>query len=89
MMSMHWRISDSSITVGHYVDVDNVEHGYVYKDGEYQTIDFPGATLTEAHGIAEIEEFNSRGNPLGSRRILIVGPYDDANKVRHGFLFTP
>jgi len=88
MMSMHWRISDSSIIVGHYVDMDNVNHGYLYKDGDYETIDFPGSTFTQTHGIAEIEQFNRNGHPLGTRQLLIVGPYDDSNGVRHGFLFT-
>ena len=45
--------------------------------------DSPGRT-----GIAEIEQFNRNGNPLGVRRLLVVGPYDDSNGVRHGFLFT-
>ena len=88
MMSMHWRITDSSLIVGHYVDMENVNHGYLSKNGEYETIDFPGATFTQTHGIAEIEEFNRHGQPLGTRLLLIVGPYDDSNGVRHGFLFT-
>ena len=88
MMSMHWRITDSSIMVGHYIDMDGVNHGYLYKDGEYDSIDFPGATFTQAHGIAEIEQFNRNGDPLGTRQLLIVGPYDDSNGVRHGFLLT-
>jgi hypothetical protein len=88
MMSMHWRISESSIIVGHYLDMDGVNHGYLYKDGEYESIDYPGAIFTQTHGIAEIEEFNRHGNPLGTRQLLIVGPYDDSNGVRHGFLFT-
>ena len=50
MMSMHWRISESSIIVGHYIDMDGVN--------------------------------------LGTRQLLIVGPYDDSNGKRHGFLFT-
>lgn len=88
MMSMHWRITDSSIIVGHYFDMDGNEHGYLYKDGDYESIDFPDSTLTEAHGIAEIELSNHNGDPLGSRQLLIVGPYVDSNNVRHGFLYT-
>jgi len=88
MMSMHWRITESSIIVGHYVDMDGLNHGYLYKDGEYESIDYPGSIFTQTRGIAEIEEFNRRGNPLGTRQLLIVGPYDDSNRVRHGFLFT-
>jgi uncharacterized membrane protein len=88
MMSMHWRISESSIIVGHYIDMDGVNHGYLYKDGDYETIDFPGSTFTQTHGIAEIEQFNRNGDPLGTRQLLIVGPYDDSNGKRHGFLFT-
>ncbi|HWN99949.1 MAG TPA: hypothetical protein VNS63_11840 [Blastocatellia bacterium] len=88
MMSMHWRISESSIIVGHYIDMDGVNHGYLYKDGGYDTIDFPGSTFTQTHGIAEIEQFNRNGDPLGTRQLLIVGPYDDSNGKRHGFLLT-
>jgi len=41
---------------------------------EFTSIDFPGASLTQAWGI----------NPRGE----IVGAYDDADGVRHGFLLS-
>jgi probable HAF family extracellular repeat protein len=44
-------------------------------DGEYTTLDFPGAMNTVANGI----------NNLGQ----IVGYYVDANGNEHGFLATP
>lgn len=87
-MSMHWRITESSLIVGHYDDMDGVGHGYLYKNGEYEAIDFPDAIRTEAHGVAERQLFNRAGQPLGARQLLIVGPYVDSNGVTHGYLFT-
>ena len=87
MMSMHWRVSESSIIVGHYVDMMNVTHGYLMKNGEYEAIDYPGSTATLAKGIAEIEILNPRSRKLGSRLLLIVGQYTDINGSTHGFLF--
>jgi hypothetical protein len=87
MMSMHWRISKSSIIVGHYVDMMNLTHGYLMKNGDYESIDFPNASSTLAKGIAEVDIENKTGRRLGSRILLIVGQYDDANGT-HGYLFT-
>ena len=44
------------------------------KDPIFTTIDFPGATQTDAHGI----------NPRGD----IVGRYDSADGVTHGYLLS-
>lgn len=88
-MSMHWRITDSSAIVGHYVDMaDGVTRGYLYRNGDYEAIEFPGAVRTEAHGIAERQLFNGAGQILGARQLLIVGPYVDSSGVTHGYLFT-
>ena len=87
-MSMHWRITESSLVVGHYEDMDGVTRGYLLKNGEYEAIDFPGAIYTEARGIAERQQFNRAGRPLGARQLLIVGPYIDSNGATHGYLFT-
>jgi hypothetical protein len=88
MMSMNWRISPSSISVGHYIDMDGMSHGYLSKNGEYETIDYPEAAGTLAKGIAEIEIRNPKGNKLGSRELLIVGQYSDSSGNTHGYLFS-
>src|SRR5207247_1110637 len=88
MMSMNWRISPSSIRVGHYVDMDGVTHGYLAKNDEYETIDYPDSIATIAKGIAEIEIFNPKDRKLGSRQLLIVGQYADSSGATHGYLFT-
>jgi len=50
-------------------------HGFLLTEGEFTSIDFPGAFLTAASGI------NNRGD--------IVGVYVDTNRQGHGFLRTP
>ena len=49
-------------------------HGFLLTEGEFTSIDFPGAFLTAASGI------NNRGD--------IVGVYVDTNRQGHGFLRT-
>jgi uncharacterized membrane protein len=50
--------------VGFYIDDRGRTHGFVWDDGDFRTIDVPGATATGAIGI------NNRGQ--------IVGYYSDA-----------
>ncbi len=54
---------------------DGNQHGFVLSNGLYTTIDVPGSVLT---GIFSI---NAQGE--------IVGSYDDAGGVSHGFVGTP
>jgi hypothetical protein len=49
-------------------------HGFLLRDGEFTSIDFPGALYTRALAI------NSRGD--------IVGAYRDAAGVNHDFLLS-
>jgi hypothetical protein len=51
-----------------------VTHGLLMSDGNFTTIDFPGAAFTGAYGI----------NPRGD----IAGRYRDAAGVTHGFLLS-
>jgi hypothetical protein len=85
MMSMNWRISDSSIRVGQYTDFDKTTHAYVLRGGEFERVDFPGATYTDARGVAERPLTNGRGSSI---QILMVGSYVDADSKTHGFLVT-
>jgi hypothetical protein len=52
------------------------EHGFVYRNGVFTTIDFPGAVLTNARGI----------NPEGEIVGLYVAVDPDGVSRTHGFL---
>jgi len=60
--------------VGDYF-VGGTEHGFLLAEGEFTTIDVPGAMGTLPTGI------NAAGQ--------IVGGYTDASGTGHGFLATP
>ena len=77
------KINDRGQVVGIYVDGDaepnadgttpaGVLHGFVREDGDYETIDVPGAAATFPTGI------NNRGQ--------MVGSYIDAEGAYHGFV---
>ena len=55
-----------------YQDSTGAAHGFLLEDGEFTSIDFPGATDTRAFGI------NERGD--------IVGNYVDADKRTHAYI---
>jgi uncharacterized membrane protein len=76
------KLNDRRQVVGIYVDADarsnpdgtvppSAIHGFLWDDGDYETIDVPGAAATLATGI------NNRGQ--------IVGSYIDAAGNYHGF----
>ena len=48
-------------------------HGFIYDDGKFTTLDFPGATRTEAFNI----------NDFG----VVTGDYTDSSSVTHGFTY--
>ena len=58
--------------MGHFRDTTGTVHGFLLSRGVFTTIDFPGATVTQARGI----------NPGGD----IVGWYIDSSGKTHGFL---
>jgi hypothetical protein len=65
---------DGERVVGNYLDLlDGASHGFLYEDGTFTPIDYPGATDTIVNGIN------------GDR---VVGSYVDAAGVTHGFLAT-
>jgi probable HAF family extracellular repeat protein len=79
------KINDRRQVVGLYLDADaqpnpdgsvppGAFHGFVWDDGEYETIDVPGAAATFVLGISD------RGR--------MVGSYIDADGAYHGFLRT-
>jgi hypothetical protein len=76
-------IDDLGRAVGYFVDAQNLYHGFVrYPDGRIATIDAPGAGATPGTGQGTIAYcINIQGT--------IVGLYQDANNLVHGFLREP
>jgi uncharacterized membrane protein len=58
--------------VGGYIDASQVSHGFLFRDGNVTTIDFPGASGTFAFGINDRRE--------------IIGIYADNTNAQHAFL---
>jgi hypothetical protein len=58
--------------VGGYIDSSGVGHGFLYNNGNVNTIDYPGSTLTYAYGINDRRE--------------IIGVYLDAAGAQHCYL---
>ena len=57
---------------GWYDDVDGRQHAFLLWHGRFSTIDVPGSAFTRGNGL------NDRGD--------IVGFYEDAHGVEHGFV---
>jgi probable HAF family extracellular repeat protein len=60
---------------GFYIDAQQVNHGYLYENGDLIRFTYPGSTFTQALGV----------NDLG----VVVGTYTDASGNNHGFLWSP
>ncbi len=70
-----YGINNAGQSVGYYLDLYNIPHGFLYSGGNYTTIDYLlGTKGTFAYGI----------NDLGQ----IVGTYIDSNSKPHGFLYS-
>jgi hypothetical protein len=70
------KINDRGQIAGLYVDAAGAEHGFLFSGGQYSTIDYPGATSTEALAL------DNSGNPA------VAGNYVDASGRVHGFVLT-
>jgi hypothetical protein len=70
------KINDRGQIVGLYVDSNGAEHGFLLSNGQYSSIDVPGAVATEALAV------NNWGSPG------IAGNYVDTNGTVHGFVFA-
>jgi hypothetical protein len=74
---------NSGTIVGYYIDADNVAHGFIRSvNGNYTTIDVPGAVGTQAFGI------NDKGTVVGwwfERNN--VGSCPSTGICYHGYLF--
>jgi len=45
------QVNDDGYAVGAYFDQAHVEHGFLYREGEFVNYDFPGATSTQLNSI--------------------------------------
>jgi hypothetical protein len=70
------KINDRGQIAGLYVDAAGAEHGFLFSGGQYSTIDYPGATATEALAL------NNAGTPA------VAGNYVDAGGRVHGFVLA-
>ena len=68
------KINDRGQMVGLYLDAAGAAHGFLFSNGQYSTIDFPGAIATEALAI------NNWEVPA------IAGDYTDTSGKVHGFV---
>lgn len=68
------KINDRGQIAGLYVDTGGAEHGFLFSNGQYSSIDYPGAVATEALAI------DNRGVPT------IAGNYVDSAGTVHGFV---
>jgi probable HAF family extracellular repeat protein len=66
--------NDKDVFVGPYSDANDTLHGFIYHDGTFTTVDFPGAPFSE------IDSINDHGD--------IVGEWYDLNGVAHGYVGT-
>jgi YVTN family beta-propeller protein len=67
------QINDNGYAVGAYFDQAQVEHGFLYHQGEFVNYDYPGATNTQLNSI------NSSN--------LAVGTFVDSQGYTNGFLW--
>jgi probable HAF family extracellular repeat protein len=70
------KINDRGQIVGLYFDAAGAVHGFLFSNGQYSSIDFPGAVATEALAI------NNWDVPA------IAGDYTDSSGKVHGFVLV-
>jgi hypothetical protein len=74
-------INLSGTISGYYIDVSNVDHGFLrMSDGKFTTIDAPGAGTGQFQGTIAVGSNTANA---------VAGYFIDANSVAHGFLRTP
>ncbi len=67
-------INDSGLVDGVYYDSNFVAHGFLWHDGVFQKVDYPGAAYTILYSA------NNRG--------VIIGAYGDASGKEHAVLYS-
>jgi hypothetical protein len=67
-------INNATSVCGFFVDVNQVNHGWVQIGGHFTVLDYPGSSGTQALGL------NNQG--------LVVGTWTDTSSNSHGFVYT-
>jgi|ERR1035441_4784457 hypothetical protein len=77
-------INNAGAITGHYIDANNVNHGFLRSPGGEKFIKFdaPGAGKTTGSGQGTFPDSISKAG-------AVTGRYIDSNNVNHGFLRTP
>jgi probable HAF family extracellular repeat protein len=61
-----YGINDTSTIVGFYNGTDSAEHGFIYKNGQWASLQFPNATQsTELYGISNSNVIVGQGQAHG------------------------
>jgi uncharacterized membrane protein len=73
-------INDDDVIVGDYGDSNGVDHGLIFCNGVFTTVDDPHAGTAPGQG-TQLNKINPRG--------AIAGFYTGSDNLDHGFLFKP
>ena len=73
-------VNDNNAVVGSFFDASSSVHGFVYKNGHYEQVDYPGSSETEVLGI------NDSGDLVGVYQV--AGPLNFHGFLRHDGQFT-
>jgi probable HAF family extracellular repeat protein len=79
-------VNNRGQVVGFYIDQNNVEHSFLYSDGQFTTIDPPGAANNP--GPSPLALVNVDQAVSINKQGQIVGGYTDANGMTHGYLLS-
>ena len=80
MLTLANAVNNNNVVAGSFFDADSSVHGFVYRKGHYEQVDYPGSSETEVLGI------NDRGDLVGVYQI--AGPLNFHGFLRHGGQFT-
>jgi probable HAF family extracellular repeat protein len=75
-------INDVGQIVGVFQDSNNIQHGFLYSNGTYTTLNDPSAATP--NGVGGLGTYANSINGSGQ----IVGYYADGTGVNHGFLYS-
>lgn len=67
-------INDDGLVTGYYQEPKSIYHGFVWRDGAVEKVNYPGATSTLLYGV------NNRG--------VAIGYYADTNTTQHAVTYS-
>lgn len=74
--SFAFGLNSNGVVVGSFINSSSAFEGYIYRNGKYETIVFPGSVgFTQASGINDSN--------------VVVGDFTGSDHLTHGFLLTP